>query len=215
VVGKIVRVLPSTSQVLLITDPTWGVGGILEKSRLQGIAKGTAAGDLKLANILSDEKVELGERVLTSGGDRIFPKGLPLATVSELLSREDLFLNIRLRPAANLGRLEEVLVITRVDEKMPTAADTANGPVRASDVLAQRLPSVPKQAPPVVPGDKAKPNPPAGGTQPATKPATGGTPSNPATTVVAPKPNQQQQQKTQPQPAEATPSPTPAGDNPR
>ncbi|HTK94471.1 MAG TPA: rod shape-determining protein MreC, partial [Terriglobales bacterium] len=163
VVGKIVRVLPSTSQVLLITDPTWGVGGILEKSRLQGIAKGTAAGDLKLANILSDEKVELGERVLTSGGDRIFPKGLPLATVSELLSREDLFLNIRLRPAANLGRLEEVLVITRVDEKTPTAADTANGPVRASDVLAQRLPSVPKQAPPVVPGDKAKPNPPAGG----------------------------------------------------
>ena len=85
VVGKIVRVLASTSQVLLITDPAWGVGGVLEKSRLQGIAKGTPSGDLKFSNILADEKVEPGERVLTSGGDRIFPKGLPLATVSELL----------------------------------------------------------------------------------------------------------------------------------
>ncbi|HEV7392800.1 MAG TPA: rod shape-determining protein MreC, partial [Burkholderiales bacterium] len=92
VVGKIVRALRSTSQVLLINDPAWGVGGILEKSRLQGIAKGTPSGDLKFSNILADEKVEPGERVLTSGGDRIFPKGLPLATVSELLKREDMFL---------------------------------------------------------------------------------------------------------------------------
>jgi rod shape-determining protein MreC len=206
VVGKIVRVLPSTAQVLLITDPTWGVGGILEKSRLQGIAKGTAAGDLKLANILADEKVELGEKVLTSGGDRIFPKGLPLATVSELLSREDLFLNIRLRPAANLNKLEEVLVVTKVDEKKPTAEEAANGPIKASDILAQRLPTVPKTAPPATPGtgqNAAKPNQPVATTAP--KPA--------ATTAASP--NQPQQQKPQAKPQEAPPTPTPAGDNPR
>jgi len=150
VVGKLVRVLGSTSQVLLITDPTWGVGGVLEKSRLQGIVKGTPSGDLKFSNILADEKVEPGERVLTSGGDRIFPKGLPLATVSELLKREDMFLNIRLVPATNLNRLEEVLIVTRIEERVSTPEELANGPVRAADVLAQRLPSVRKPDVPVV-----------------------------------------------------------------
>lgn len=147
VVGKVVQPGRSTAGVLLITDPAWGVGGVLERGRLQGIAKGTVAGDLKLANILADEKVEIGERVLTSGGDGIFPKGLPLAVVNELLSREDLFLNIRLRPAANLQKLEEVLVITRMEERTPAAADAGSGPVRAADVLAQRLPGVKKTEP--------------------------------------------------------------------
>jgi rod shape-determining protein MreC len=186
VVGKVVRVLPSTAQVLLITDPSWGVGGLLQKSRLQGIAKGNAAGELKFANILADEKVEPGERVLTSGGDGIFPKGLPLATVSELLKREDMFLNIRLTPAANLGRLEEVLVVTRVEERQPTAEETASGPVRASDILSQRLPTV-------------KPQPPA---QP--------------TTDAAGKPVKAQPQTPAPQkPTETKPQTPAAGDNPR
>src|SRR3954470_22509559 len=168
VVGKIVQPLANTSVVLLVTDPAWGVGGVLEKSRLQGIAKGTPGGDLKFSNILADEKVEAGEHVLTSGGDGIFPKGLPLATVSELLKREDMFLNIRLAPATNLSRLEEVLVITKIEERAGTPEEAANGPVRAADVLAQRLPSVRKPDVPVATPPKA---PAAGGQQPAAKPA--------------------------------------------
>jgi rod shape-determining protein MreC len=207
VVGKIVRVLASTSQVLLITDPAWGVGGVLEKSRLQGIAKGTPSGDLKFSNILSDEKVEPGEKILTSGGDRIFPKGLPLATVSELLKREDMFLNIRLTPAANLTRLEEVLVITKIEERAPTAEDVANGPVRAADVLAQRLPGVTK--PVVPPAGSAAPT----GTAPA---AVGSKPTTkPSTTATQNKPPNPQQPKVQPKPAEPTPTPAATGDNPR
>jgi rod shape-determining protein MreC len=207
VVGKVVRALPSTAQVLLITDPSWGVGGLLQKSRLQGIAKGSTSGDLRFANILADEKVELGERVLTSGGDGIFPKGLPLATVSELLKREDMFLNIRLTPAANLSRLEEVLVLTRVEERAPTAEDTANGPVRASDILSQRLPTV------------AKPQPPA--TDAAGKPVNPQQPAQKKTVEPKPAPaadqpaNPPQQQPAEPKPQETT-TPTPnAGDNPR
>jgi rod shape-determining protein MreC len=206
VVGKIVQPLANTSVVLLVTDPAWGVGGVLEKSRLQGIAKGTPGGDLKFSNILADEKVEAGERVLTSGGDGIFPKGLPLATVSELLKREDMFLNIRLAPAANLSKLEEVLVITKIEEKAPTAEEAAAAPVRAADVLAQRLPSVPKTVAPAPAIGGSQPAatraPAAGGVQPAAKPV------NPA-----------QQPKVQPKPAEPTPAvvpqTAPAGDNPR
>jgi rod shape-determining protein MreC len=141
VVGKVLKAYRSTSQVLLIDDQSSGVGAILEKSRLQGILRGSATGEVMLEKVMSDEQVQLGETVLTSGGDRIFPKGLPVGTVTKVSPGPDLFLNIRVRPAAQLGKLEEVLVVTKVVEKEPALAET--GPVRAADILAQRLPSVP------------------------------------------------------------------------
>jgi rod shape-determining protein MreC len=141
IVGKVLKVFGSTAQVLLIDDQSSGVGAILEKSRLQGIVRGTSAGEVVLERIMSDEVVQPGEQVRTSGGDRIFPKGLPVGTVTRVGNGPDLFLNIRIRPAANLNKLEEVLVVTRLVEKEPTQLET--GPLRAVDILAQRLPSVP------------------------------------------------------------------------
>ncbi len=148
VVGKILKVFRSTSQVLLIDDQSSGVGGILEKSRLQGIVRGTPAGEVVLEKIMNDEAVQPGDVVRTSGGDRIFPKGLPVGTVTRVSNgtASDLFLNIRVRPAANLSRLEEVLVVTKIEEKEVTPAET--GPVRAADILSQRLPSVPDKPAP-------------------------------------------------------------------
>ncbi len=142
IVGKVLRVYHASSQVLLINDPDSGVGAILESSRLQGILQGTAAGETMLNYVMSDEKVAAGERVLTSGGDRIFPKGLPVGAVQQTNPGSDLFLNIRVKPAADLSRLEEVLVVTRVVETTPQTAEPS-GPVRAADILAERLPSVP------------------------------------------------------------------------
>jgi rod shape-determining protein MreC len=143
VIGKIYRVYPSSSLVLMINDPTSGAGVILEKSRLQGILKGTPSGETVLENIMSDEKIEIGESVLTSGGDRVFPKGLPIGTVAGVSPGPDVFLRVRVRPAARLDRLEEVLVLTKIDEKEPSMESSAE-PVRAADILSQRLPSVPK-----------------------------------------------------------------------
>jgi rod shape-determining protein MreC len=141
VVGKVLRVYNSTSLVLLINDQTSGVGAVLAKSRLQGILRGTPAGEVVLEKILSDEQVEPGDQVLTSGGDEIFPKGLPAGTVTNVSRGPDAFLTIRIHPAAALSRLEEVLVITQEEEKQPVADQ--NQPARAADILAQRLPSVP------------------------------------------------------------------------
>jgi len=143
VVGKVLRgVQNHVSSVLLIDDQTSGVGAILEKSRLQGVVRGTPAGEVVLERVMSDEAVETGEKVLTSGGDRIFPKGLPVGTVTKVSPGQELFLNIRVKPAADLGRLEEVLVITEEAEKAPAVTDEH---IRAADVLAQRLPSIPDQ----------------------------------------------------------------------
>jgi rod shape-determining protein MreC len=151
IVGKVLKTFPGlsprTSQVLLITDLSSGVGAILNKSRLQGILKGTASGEIVLHYVMSDERVESGEPVLTSGAERIFPKGMPIGTVAQVSTGTDLFLNIRVKPAAPLGKLEEVLVITKIEEKAPQPGDVAAAPVRASDILAERLPSLPPPKP--------------------------------------------------------------------
>ena len=144
IVGKIVQVAPEWSQVLPINDQFSGVGAALKNSRLQGILKGAPNGATTLQYIMSDEKVVPGEAVITSGGDRIFPKGLPVGTVASVAPGKDLFLNIRVIPAAHLDRLEEVLVVTHITEKMPDAKEL--GPLRASDILAERLPTVPNKA---------------------------------------------------------------------
>ncbi|HLK35059.1 MAG TPA: rod shape-determining protein MreC [Terriglobales bacterium] len=143
VVGKVLRVFSSSSQVLLINDPSSGVGAILEKSRLQGVIKGTPNGELVLEKMMSDEQVETGDQLLTSGGDQIFPKGLSIGTVKSVSPGRDIFLNIRVKPAARLSRLEEVLIITQVVERQPTAEE-AQASMRAADILAARLPSVPE-----------------------------------------------------------------------
>lgn len=139
--GKVLRVYRSTALVLLIDDQTSGVGSILDKSRLQGILRGTSSGEVVLEKVMSDEAVPVGEQVLTSGGDGIFPKGLPVGTVTKVSPGSDLFLNIRVRPAADLNRLEEVLVVTKVDERQAEPDKTAAA--RAVDILAERLPGVP------------------------------------------------------------------------
>jgi len=143
IVGKVLHAYPSTSQVLLINDQSSGVGAILEKSRLQGILKGTSAGEVALEKVMSDESVPVGEMVLTSGGDGIFPKGLLVGRVTKAGAGSDLFLNIRVRPAADLGRLEEVLVVTKIDERQALPEQT--GAARAVDILAGRLPGVPSK----------------------------------------------------------------------
>jgi rod shape-determining protein MreC len=142
IVGKVLRAdNRHVAQVLLIDDQTSGVGAILDKTRLQGILRGTPTGEVVLEKVMSDETVPVGELVLTSGGDGIFPKGLLVGKVTKASPGSDLFLNIHVRPAADLSRLEEVLVVTKMDERQSEPDRT--GAARAVDILAERLPGVP------------------------------------------------------------------------
>jgi rod shape-determining protein MreC len=143
IVGKVLRVYPSTSLVLMINDQTSGVGAMLEKSRLQGVLKGTPDGTVVLERVMSDEKVDPGDKVLSSGGDQIFPKGLPVGTVMKVSPGREMFLKIEVKPSADLSRLEEVLVVTEKQEENAVAESGVR--VRAADILAQRLPSVPEK----------------------------------------------------------------------
>ncbi|MBV9182832.1 MAG: rod shape-determining protein MreC [Acidobacteria bacterium] len=144
IVGKVIQVFRHTAQVLLINDQSSGVGTILEDSRLQGVLKGKPSGEVVLDKVMAEEEVKVGERVLTSGGDQIFPKGLPVGRIQKV-TRGAEFLQVTVKPAAALNHLEEVLVITRKQEREPALG--ASTTVRAADVLAQRLPSVPDKSP--------------------------------------------------------------------
>jgi rod shape-determining protein MreC len=198
IVGKIVQVSGGSSQVLPINDQLSGVGAALKDSRLQGILKGAANGTTTLQYIMSDEPVKPGEPVITSGGDRIFPKGLEVGTVASVEPGKDLFLNIRVIPAARLDRLEEVLVITKVQERAPDTTDL--GPIRASDILSERLPGVPDK-PAVDAAGNVAPQPATGTAAPGSSTGTAGT-ANPAGQTGTGAPHK-------PNPSAGTPATTP------
>ena len=131
VVGKILAVYPDISQVLLLGDKESGVGALLADTRTQGPVKGTGEPLLSLDYISSDEKVTVGEAVLTSGQDRIFPKDLPVGKVVDFSSDlKSPFMKIRVKPAAHLDRLEEVLILeTRQDMNLKKSPDADTTPV--------------------------------------------------------------------------------------
>jgi rod shape-determining protein MreC len=126
VVGKVLEVYSSTALVLLITDKDGGVGSLLAGTRTQGVARGQGEPMLSLGFVNNDENVTVGEQVLTSGIDRIFPKDLPVGTVVAVRGGNP-FKVIDVRPAARLDRLEEVFVLlARADWDAPPADDAAS-----------------------------------------------------------------------------------------
>ncbi len=122
VVGKILEVYSSTAQILLISDKESGVGSLLAGSRTQGVALGRGESFLSLQYVVNDQEVTPGERVLTSGIDRIFPKDLPVGTVAEVRAGNP-FKVIQLRPATRLDRLEEVFILLSREEWEPKPAE--------------------------------------------------------------------------------------------
>ena len=152
IVGKLKDVFDHKSLVLLISDPTSGVGVMLETTRTRGILKGAPYGQLQVINVSPDDRIKPGEKIVTSGGDQIFPRGMPVGTVEKVVPDPDRdpLVDVTVQPAANLSRLEEVLVITNLGDipSAQAAKDLAESEAegeaekkRASDVLSERLPS--------------------------------------------------------------------------
>jgi rod shape-determining protein MreC len=110
VVGKVIESYRDTSQVLLLTDKDSGVGAMLADSRIQSPVGGVGEPLLAMKYVPNDDDVNMGARVVTSGMDRIFPRDLPVGTVTQIKPGNP-FKQIRIRPAANLERLEEVIVL--------------------------------------------------------------------------------------------------------
>ena len=121
IVGKVRDVFGHTAQVLAINDQSSGAGVIMESTRIRGILRGNAAGRPEIVDVISDQRIKPGEKVLTAGGDEIFPRGLPVGTVEKVVNdpERDGFVDVILQPAAHLNQLDEVLIITAMEPRFP------------------------------------------------------------------------------------------------
>ena len=150
IVGKLRDVFPSTSQLLLISDPTAGAGVIFSSTRIHAILRGSPVGRIQINNLTPDSRIKPGETVLTSGGDGVFPRGLPVGTIESIVldPQHQPYTLITLHPAVDLNQLDEVLVVTGTaalealnltQQQQDLAADPL---AHAADVSAERLPSL-------------------------------------------------------------------------
>ena len=159
IVGKVRDVFPHTAQVLAINDQTSGAGVILETTRIRGILRGNAAGRPQIVDILADQRIQPGEKVLTAGGDQIFPRGLPVGVVEKVVRdpERDSFIDVIVKPAAYLDRLDEVLVITSTlprfspeqqqdlatsEAEKGAEAEAIKERKKASEIMTERLPGL-------------------------------------------------------------------------
>jgi rod shape-determining protein MreC len=131
IVGKIVEVLPNTSQVLLINDKDSGVGAMFAGSRTHGVVKGSGDPEPHMEYVVNDEKVTPGEAIVTSGEDHIFPKDLPIGTVLAA-NPGNPFQIIRVQPAARLDRLEDVIVLLSQQQLTPLKSATSSSAAAAA-----------------------------------------------------------------------------------
>ena len=110
----------------MLLDRDAGAGVLIERTRASGVVSGqvaqpeSGAGDLVLKYVSERSEVEVGDVVVTSGFDRIYPKGLVVGRVSYVGEGSALLKEIRVEPSARFDRLEEVLVVLRHDEAHET-----------------------------------------------------------------------------------------------
>jgi rod shape-determining protein MreC len=126
VVGRVIAVGPRAARVQILLDRDSGAGVLIERSRVSGVVSGqvvqpeTGTADLLLKYVSERADVAEGDVVITSGFDRIYPKGLVVGRVSYVGEGSGLLKEIRVEPSARFDRLEEVLVVQRPKETYET-----------------------------------------------------------------------------------------------
>lgn len=124
VIGQTVEVGASSATVRLITDENSSVAAMVQSSRAQGMLTGSADGSLHLTMVGSDQSVSVGDTIITSGLGGVFPKGLPLGTVTNVTqSSGSSYLDIEVDPLVSTENYEEVLVVTSLTEDQEATAD--------------------------------------------------------------------------------------------
>lgn len=111
-VGKVIEVYENFSKVLLIASSNSKVPALIQESRSEGIIYGAKENLFLLDLVPKDAKIEIGQTVITSGIEGIFPKGLLIGRVSATESLDqEMFLKIEVAPAVEFNSLERVFVI--------------------------------------------------------------------------------------------------------
>lgn len=113
IVGQTTVVSAHSAKVLLLTDSRSAIDAIVQSSRSPGIIEGTSTDLLRLRYVLKEHEVAAGDRIIASGLDGVYPKGALIGVVTTVATQPDhMFHNIEVLPSVDVGRLENVLVIT-------------------------------------------------------------------------------------------------------
>jgi rod shape-determining protein MreC len=122
-VGQVYATGAHSARVLLITDHNSGVDAVVQRSRARGIVEGAADEGCTMKYLRQGEDVEVGDRVVTSGLDGVFPKGIVIGHITGLSRRSrGLLQAATVEPAAPFDRLEEVLVVDASAELIDEAS---------------------------------------------------------------------------------------------
>jgi rod shape-determining protein MreC len=113
VVGRVVETAPHYCQVLRITDPNSAMDARIARNRVRGVVVGGGKnGPCSFKYVEKKEDVEPGDAVVTSGLDRVFPRGLAVGSVCAVSKGgEGMFQEISIMPHVNFSKMEEVLVV--------------------------------------------------------------------------------------------------------
>ena len=111
--GQTISVTKNTARVRLITDARSGVAGMVQASRAEGVVKGSIEGNVTFDFISRETTIKAGDVIITSGMGGVYPKGLLVGEVTAAnQTPSSLFQDIGVKPSADLGGLEEVVVLT-------------------------------------------------------------------------------------------------------
>ena len=122
IVGQVVAVSSRYSRVLLITDRNSSVDALVQNTRARGIVQGDNTDTCFFDYILRKEVVAIGDHIVASGLDQVFPKGLSIGTVVDVKKENSaLFQHVKIKTSVDFNTLEEVLVFVK-QAQSPEAA---------------------------------------------------------------------------------------------
>jgi rod shape-determining protein MreC len=112
IVGLVIEAASHYAKVMLITDPNSAVDAIVQKNRARGIIKGGTVGYCVFNFVLRKHDINIGDTVVSSGMDGVFPKGLAIGQVTQVEKKEaGIFQEVTVTPYVDFERLEEVLIV--------------------------------------------------------------------------------------------------------
>lgn len=113
-VGRVAQVSASTAKVVLINDPNFAVSAIVRRSRQEGLVCGTLGNSMIMKYLPAEADIEVSDTVITSGMTELYPKGLLIGMVTEIVEEfSGLTSYAVIKPAVELSAVEEVLIIAQ------------------------------------------------------------------------------------------------------
>jgi rod shape-determining protein MreC len=131
-VGRVVFADSGHAKIRLLTDPNSGVAGLVQRSRQEGMILGRGKGLLEMVYVPSFADVALGDRIVTSGIDGVFPKGVGIGVV-QASEAAGIARTILLEPEVDFSRLEEVLILVKTEEPPQDPAEPESPPSGAGE----------------------------------------------------------------------------------